>query len=232
MRAVVKAALAFALMSGALAHAEQELPVYPGTIHTRIGTDLVIAGEYYRLAYFLTDDPIPQVAQYFASHWKRLGIPTVVDGDGKEEMIVSAFYTREGLQRAVILRVHQGRTLGFSVLRDLWLQQEASAHQEPPYENALFATHISDRDERINGEYTTAILEGSLDFAANQVEGRMARDGFNRTSMKKTKIQGKHNWVMEFERGKERVIATLVEVEAGLTAVNENRSNRRRAVKP
>ena len=45
---------AFALCT--VARAEQPLPVYPGTVHTRIGNDLVIAGEYYRIAYFTTKD--------------------------------------------------------------------------------------------------------------------------------------------------------------------------------
>ena len=61
--------LLLAVLLGAMASgAEQELPVYPGAVHTRIGNDLVIAGEYYRLAYFTTDDSMEKVAGYFAKH--------------------------------------------------------------------------------------------------------------------------------------------------------------------
>ena len=57
----------FALLLSATALGEQPLPVYPGAVHTRIGNDIIIAGEYYRLAYFTTDDSMRQVAQYFVT---------------------------------------------------------------------------------------------------------------------------------------------------------------------
>lgn len=224
MLAVVRAAFATVLLFAFASRAEQELPVYPGAIHTRIGNDLVISGEYYRLAYFLTDDSIPQVAQYFIKEWKRRGIPTMLDGDGRDEVIVSAFYTREGLQRAVILRKHQGRTLGFTVLKDLWVQMDAPDREEPPIENALFASEIADRDERISGQYVTALVDASLDDATAQTEARLAKEGFSRTGLRKQKLKGKSNWVLEFERGAQQVVTTLVEVDSKLTVVNESRT--------
>src|SRR5688500_1731328 len=90
---------------GALA--QQELPVYPGAAHTRIGGDLLISGEHYRMAYFTTADSMTKVGKYFHQEWKRRGYPTTVDGDGVNELVVSAFYTREGLVRSVVLRRHQ-----------------------------------------------------------------------------------------------------------------------------
>ena len=82
------AALATALavwLAAPVALAEQPLPVYPGTIHTRIGNDLVIAGEYYRIAYFTTSDSMRKVAKYFYDQWKKDGYPTTVDGNFVDE---------------------------------------------------------------------------------------------------------------------------------------------------
>ena len=117
-RALARVGLWSVLLVAVAASAEQELPVYPGAVHTRIGNDLIIAGEYYRLAYFTTDDSLEKVADYFARHWRTQGYPTVVDGDLRDEAVVSALYTREGLQRGVVLRRHLGKTVGFTVLRD------------------------------------------------------------------------------------------------------------------
>jgi hypothetical protein len=125
------------------AHAEQPLPVYPGTVHTRIGNDLLIAGEYYRLAYFQTKDPLKTVARYFEKQWREEGYPVTVDGDFAQEGVVSAFYTREGLVRSIVLRVHDGQTLGFAVLKDVWVREPlARAIKLPPIEGALFAEDL------------------------------------------------------------------------------------------
>ena len=112
---MTRLALILCLLSGA-AKAEQELPVYPGAVHTRIGNDLVIDGRYYRIAYFTTADPPQQVGAYFAKLWTQAGYPVTVDGDFQPEGVVSAFYTREGLQRSVVLTRHLGKTLGFTVV--------------------------------------------------------------------------------------------------------------------
>ena len=74
------AGLLAALLLATAARAEQPLAVYPGTVHTRIGNDLVIDGELYRMAYFTTGDALPKVAGYFEKLWKEQGYPTVVDG--------------------------------------------------------------------------------------------------------------------------------------------------------
>ena len=116
------------------AGAQQELPVYPGTVHTRVGDDLIINGELFRIAYFTTRDPVTRVADYFFQEWKRRGLPTTVDGDFRTEIAVSAFYTRDGLQRSVVLRSHGGKTVGFAVLRDLWLR--ATSLPEPELHDA------------------------------------------------------------------------------------------------
>ena len=66
-------ALVALLVAAPAAFAEQPLPIYPGTVHTRIGNDLLIAGEYYRLAYFQTKDPLKDVARFFEKQWKDEG---------------------------------------------------------------------------------------------------------------------------------------------------------------
>src|SRR5262245_58994591 len=108
------------LLAPFAARAEQELPVYPAVVNTRIGNDFVIAGQYHRLGYFKTKDSLHTVARFFAEKWTREGIPVMLDGDFVNEGVVSAFYTREGLQRAVVVRTYHGATLGFTVLKDLW----------------------------------------------------------------------------------------------------------------
>ncbi|MHB8874266.1 MAG: hypothetical protein ACYC8T_11315, partial [Myxococcaceae bacterium] len=77
--------VALLLLAACPALAEQELPVYPGTVHTRIGNDLLISGEYYRIAYFTTEDPMRKVAGFFKDQWTRQGYPTTVDGNFVDE---------------------------------------------------------------------------------------------------------------------------------------------------
>src|SRR5712692_8892369 len=147
-----------AAMAAIPVRAEPPLPVYPGTVHTRIGDDLIIGGEHFRIAYFTTRDALTQVADYFFQEWKRRGLPTAVDGDFHTEIVVSAFYTRDGLQRSVVLRRHDGKTVGFSILRDLWVREALAPETEPiSLEGTLFSQQLVARDDAGQTKHLSAL---------------------------------------------------------------------------
>jgi hypothetical protein len=108
-----------------------ELPAYPRSPHVRLGDELAIAGERIRISYFTTPDPAPLVARHFLAEWRRAGWVVTHDRTGEVET-VSAFRTLEGLQLSVILRPSRGRTVAFSVVRDLWSQVRAPADAATP----------------------------------------------------------------------------------------------------
>jgi hypothetical protein len=208
------------LLAALAAGAEQELPVYPGAVHTRIGKDLVISGEYYRLAYFTTDDPMEKVASYFEQHWRGLGYPTVVEGDLREEAVVSALYTREGLQRGVVLRRHLGKTVGFPVLRDLWVR---APRKDVPglvkLEGALFSQDITTRDDPGGSRSRSSLVKGSLEEVRQQVSEGLARQGFTLVRQMGGKLGGEPRFTLEHARNGEQVVSTLSRVEDGTTAL-------------
>ncbi|WP_164018396.1 hypothetical protein [Pyxidicoccus trucidator] len=212
---------ALLLTVGALAaHAQQELPVYPGTVHTRIGNDLVIAGEYYRMAYFTTDDSLQKVADYFTRHWRSQGYPTSVDGDLENEAVVSALYTREGLQRGVVLRRHLGKTVGFTVLRDLWV----SAPKNPSpglvkVEGMLFTQDMSTRDAPGGSQNRSSLVKGSMEEVRLRVSQELGKQGYEPVRQAALKLGGETQLTLEHARKGEQVVTTLRPVEAGLTAM-------------
>lgn len=213
--------LVLGVLLGALASsAEQELPVYPGAVHTRIGNDLVIAGEYYRMAYFTTDDSMEKVAGYFAKHWRNLGYPTAVEGDLKDEAVVSALYTREGLQRGVVLRKHLGKTVGFSVLRDLWVrapQQNSSGLVK--VEGTLFSQDITTRDDPGGSQHRSSLVNGALDDVRRQVAEEMTKQGYSLVRQVGATLGGEPRFTMEYARPGEQVVTTLSRVDAQTTAM-------------
>jgi hypothetical protein len=208
------------LLGALVARAEQELPVYPGAVHTRIGKDLVISGEYYRLAYFTTDDSMEKVAHYFEKHWRTLGYPTVVEGDLRDEAVVSALYTREGLQRGVVLRRHLGKTVGFSALRDLWVR---APRKDTPglvkLEGTLFSQDITTRDDPGGSRSRSALVKGPLDEVRRQVSEGLTQQGFTLVRQTGGKLGGEERFTLEHARSGEQVVTTLSRVEDGTTAL-------------
>ncbi|WP_343073588.1 hypothetical protein [Pyxidicoccus fallax] len=208
------------LLGATAAHAQQELPVYPGTVHTRIGNDLVIAGEYYRMAYFTTDDSMQKVADYFVKFWRSQGYPTAVDGDLEHEAVVSALYTREGLQRGVVLRRHAGKTVGFTVLRDLWV----SAPKSPPpglvkLEGMLYSQDLATRDAPGSSQNRSSLVEGNLEDVRQRVSQALVKEGYAPVRQSALKLGGETQLTLEHARKGEQVLTTLRPVEAGLTAM-------------
>jgi hypothetical protein len=218
----VKPLIAIALLTSVLASAEQPVPVYPGTVHTRIGNDLLIGGEYYRLAYFHSGDSLKQVARYFQKQWTDEGYPVTVDGDFKEEGVVSAFYTREGLIRSVVLKQHDGKTLGFTVLKDVWVHEPlARAVKLPPIEGTLFSEDIVLRDESGGTQARSSLLEGSLDQAREKLVRSFTDKGYVIIRDTRVKLDGKSQRVLEFSRGKEQAVVSMVEVQPRVVAVQQ-----------
>ncbi|MFP2931778.1 hypothetical protein ACLESO_42705 [Pyxidicoccus sp. 3LG] len=202
------------------AAAEQELPVYPGTLHTRIGNDLVIGGEYYRLAYFTTPDPMKKVAEYFARKWREDGYPTVVEGDLKDEAVVSALFTREGLQRGVVLRQHQGKTLGFTVLRDLWVRSPKKPAQGlVKLEGTLYSQDLATRDDPGGSQNRTSLVQGGLTEVQQRLSAELGRQGFEPVRHVASKLAGDTQVTMEHARKGEQVMTTLTSVDEEVTAV-------------
>ncbi|MBZ4417735.1 hypothetical protein [Myxococcus sp. RHSTA-1-4] len=208
------------LLGASAAHAQQELPVYPGTVHTRIGNDLVIAGEYYRMAYFTTGDSLLKVADYFTKHWRSQGYPTAVDGDLENEAVVSALYTREGLQRGVVLRRHLGKTVGFTVLRDLWV----SAPRNPApglvkLEGMLYSQDLATRDAPGSSQNRSSLVRGSLEEVRQRVSDELTKQGYAPVRQAAMKLGGETQLTLEHARKGEQVLTTLRPVEEGLTAM-------------
>ncbi|MBX7098616.1 MAG: hypothetical protein K1X89_12990 [Myxococcaceae bacterium] len=222
-----------ALLVAGLASAEQPLAVYPGTVHTRIGNDLVIGGEYYRVAYFVTADPPAKVAAFFAKQWKQEGYPVTQDGDFRDEGVVSAFYTREGLVRSVVVRRYEEKTLAFTVLKDLWVRPEkVPAPPVPGLEGALFAHETHARDDGGATFSRTALVEKPINAAVDQVVAPLTASGFQLAHDEKVTLNGQVQRVLELGKDGEQVVLTFLAVEPQLTALQESwtRSDRPDAV--
>jgi len=202
--------------------AEQELPVYPGTTHTRIGNDLIISGEYYRIAYFTTDDPMKKVGKYFKDEWTKQGYPTTLDGNFTDEGVVSAFYTREGLVRSVVLTRHEGKTIGFTVLKDLWVTKP-----QPPspslvtLEGALLAQDLAARDDPGAAQNRSMLVENDVGKARDRLNQKLQATGYTLIRETGAKTEGRQQLVLEYSRGKEQLVAVLAEVDPSLTAVTQ-----------
>ena len=215
-------ALALCLAVSPRAQGEQPLPAYPGTVHTRIGNDLVIGGEYYRLAYFTTDDSMKKVARYFERQWREEGYPVTVDGDFEDEGVVSAFYTREGLMRSIVLRKHEGKTLAFSVLKDLWLQQpQVKADKLPALEGTVFSQDVMTRDDDGRTQHRAQLVEAPLDEARNRAVASWQNAGYTMVRETKVPLDGKQQRVLEFQRKGEQALVTLGEMDGKVTAVQQ-----------
>jgi hypothetical protein len=200
--------------------AEQQLATYPGAVHTRIGNDLIIGGELYRMAYFTTADSLEQVARHFEKQWKAQGYPTVVEGDLRREAVISALYTREGLQRGIVLRRHEGKTLGFTVLRDLW--EQAPVGGRPglvKLEGSLFTSDVASRDTDGGSQQRTSLIEGDLEAVRKEVELKLGSAGFERTREGSQQVHGKPQLTLDFSAGAQQAVVSLTEVGPKLTAV-------------
>jgi hypothetical protein len=217
----VKTALLILCLSSA-ALAEQQLPVYPGAVHTRIGNDLVIDGEFYRIAYFTTKDSPKKVARYFYRQWADAGYPVTMDGGFDPEGVVSAFYTREGLQRSIVLTAHAGKTVGFTVLKDLWTRPEVKpAPGLVTLEGTLFSQDLASRGDDASSQQRSAVIAHDVDTTKKELTEALKAKGFELTRESRAKGEGGQGWVVELSHGRDQVVGTLMPIDGGMTAVME-----------
>jgi len=212
------------------AAAEQPLAAYPGAPSTRIGNDLVIGGEPYRIAYFLTDDPLAKVAAHFKKTWSEAGYPVTADGDFRDEGVVSAFFTRQGLVRSIVLRRHGGKTLGFSVLKDTWVKAAAKgADPLPKLEGALHSSDLVARGEEGSTQHRSSVVELPLQAARDARDAAWTKAGWERARETQVKRpdDGRNQRVLEYTRKGEQAVVTLVEVDDGTSAIDETWVGRR-----
>lgn len=214
--------LALAILAASPARAEQPLPVYPGTVHTRIGNDLVIGGEYYRIAYFTTADSMKKVARHFHDAWKKEGYPVTVDGDLVDEGVVSAFYTREGLVRSVVVRQHEGKTLGFCVLKDLWERAPvAEATHVPRLEGSIFHQDVVAADTDGQTQHRAQLVEADLETSRGRAIESWKNAGYALIRESSVTMDGQKQRVLEFNKGAMQVVVTLVAADPHVTAVQQ-----------
>ncbi len=211
--------LIFLSLVAASAWAEQPLATYPKAAHTRIGNDLVIGGELYRLAYFVTSDSMKKVARFFVKRWDEQGYPVTANGDFVSEGTVSAFFTREGLVRSVVLVRHEGKTLGFTVLKDLWVRPaHASPDRLPALEGALFSSELVVRADSGGSQHRTALIARALQPVRDDLEAAARRVGYRATRETGVEQGGR---VLELNRGREQLVISLVPIDARTTGVDE-----------
>jgi hypothetical protein len=214
-------ALLAALLAAQVAVAAGELPTYPGAVHTRIGGDLVLGGRLHKLAWFTTDDPLEHVAAWFARHWEAQGYPTSVDGEpGHQELTVSALHTRQGLLHAVVLRRHQGRTVGFPVVRDLWLKVA------PPkrtgllaLEGALFSQELWFEEPGRPAQHRAQVVPGALDPVHQAVRERLGDQGFTVLQPSAHRSEGRRQVIFEAARDAERVLTVITQAQDATVVV-------------
>ena len=212
----------FLLFAAAPASAEGALPVYPGAVHTRIGGDVVLSGEHHQIAYFTSGDSLRKVADHFLAEWDRRGLPTTADGDFENEAVVSAFQTREGLQQSVVLRTHQARTLGFVVLKDLWLREPSRPAAGPvAIEGALFSEAMASSEGRAQSQQESAVVPGDLGSVRAELLAKLGALGYRLTREANEVRGGRREKVVELARGREQLVSTLAEMGGGLTAVTQ-----------
>ena len=153
-----------------------ELPEYPGTILTEVGEGLFADGVPQRIGYFATSDSVETVAEYFYRRWVAEGLPTVVDGDVEQALIVSAFSTIDAVQRSVILRSQGRTTVGFSVMRALRFE-----HPPPTLagdiEGRLFTHGVVSEANTLKSSGRTILLHSGLARARQSVIERLKSSG-------------------------------------------------------
>ncbi len=168
--------LSAALLSSMSLPMPDELPTYPGTVLTRIGERLIVDGMPQQLAYFVARDPIETVAPYFLREWGEKGYLTTADGDFRQGIVVSAFCTREAIQKAVVLRAQGRMTIGFSVLRSLRVVS-TPLNVPPSVEGHLFVHDSRPANAARKGSHRTLLLNLGLSQARQKVIEQLRATG-------------------------------------------------------
>jgi hypothetical protein len=184
-----------------VAAASAPLPSYPGVDVVTVGSSTADA-QGRTLAYFVTDDPLPAVARYFAQRWALDGVPTMVSGDMVEVCAVSAVWTVEAELTQVTLSRQRGRTLGLLVRQSLAPRDRP--HERPP-----------------EGGFQPRATLVSLPVAEvqRQLESALGQAHFRPVQVSRTP----KGVSLSHARGTERRFTFLASVAADLTAMVESR---------
>jgi hypothetical protein len=203
------------------ARLHDELPAYPNTAQVQIGDELIIGGEYFRISYFTTPDSMSAVADYFFQTWKGMGLPTMVDGDPRDGLVVSAFYTREGLQRSIVLKERAGKTIGFATVRDLWFRAYPSLQEGmfSPADGIVWLQTVESRDGAARLHHRTALIESRFGSIGADIKQQLAGAGYVLKRETALARQGARHLTLEHIKGERRIVTNLAEVEAGATAI-------------
>ena len=137
-------------------------------------------------------------------------------------MVVSALYTREGLLRSVVLREHGGKTLGFTVLKDLWMKAPGSPRDGIlTLEGTRHAADVSFEDGPGGGQHRGHLIERPWQKVYDEVCARLERSGFSLSREAGQKLDGKQQRVMEHAKDGQQLISVVTEVEPNLTALSQ-----------
>lgn len=208
------------LLAG-IARAEQPLPVYPGTKMVRVGNDLTIDGELYRIAYFTTKDSPRKVGRYFYERWTAGGYPVTVDGGFRKEGIVSAFFTREGLIRSVIVAAHGDHTIGFAVLKDVWSAPDAPSPTAFVHiEGTLYSQEVSSRHGSLRER--SFLVDRGLGGVRADFVSQLEKQGFALLEERKATSKGHEVKHLTFASPHRRVRVALVGIDHDMTVVSES----------
>src|SRR5262249_55813090 len=164
-------------------------------------------------------DPVSSVAEYFVDKWKQMGLPTTLDAHPEGGMIVSAFYTRQGLQHAVVLQRRSGKTVGFATVRDLRFQAaDEGAELLSPDEDVVWLHDVESRDSAARMRHRTALIESPLSIAADVVKARLAKRGYASTGEVALGQRGGRQLRLQHAQGGRRLVTQLAESEGGGSA--------------
>jgi hypothetical protein len=132
---------------------------YPGAKLTPIGG---------QLAYFTTRDSVAVVAAYFSRVLSKGGFPTIVEGDLRDEGVVSAFHTQDGTQLAIVLRRDGKGTLAFLARKNLWATPPVPASRAVRLEGMLALGAETD-DGAGHGDTQTTIARMDFEAASQEI---------------------------------------------------------------
>jgi hypothetical protein len=216
-------ALVYALGCSGVAVADPGPAAYPNAVLTRIGGDLVAGGHHFRMAYFLTADPLARVIRHFWQSWRGSGFPTVVQGDLRSEGTVSAFLTREGRLWMVVLRAHEGKTLGFTVVEDLRALAAPGSQPGGRSEGELFSAELGAGGGVTEPSARSEIVRGEVNEVGERLMRRLEREGFALAQTRAPRSES-DPLIVELEgKDQERMVIVLASAGPGVTAVLRTR---------
>jgi len=120
----------------------------------------------------------------------------------------------------VVLRKHLGKTVGFSVLRDLWVRApRQKGGGLVTVEGTLFSQDITTRDDPGGSQHRSSLVNGSLESVRVQVSELMTKQGYSLVRQMGATLGGEPRFTLEHARRGEQVLTTLSRVDDQTTAM-------------